>query len=204
MSRHLRRLSGDAALLLSNLAQRGSTFAALSGLRCRTGCGDCCRNPHIECTTLELLPVAFLLHDEGTAEATLDSLDLAAPGDGCLFLERKGFAHDGKQLGRCSRYAHRPSVCILFGASARRSGDGKLESVACRVMKEDDPGRVASANEFLAQGATGETVLATEASLALMGLHPILGAHPVPFHEALRAALETVLVSSSYAAEANL
>jgi len=203
MSRHLRDLADDVSLLLGELEARAGAFASRSGLACRPSCGACCRNPNIECTAIELLPLAFALVDEGTGEEILSRVTESSPEDGCLFLQRTGQAPDGRQLGRCTRYALRPSVCILFGASARVDGHGRREAITCRVMKEDDPARVEAVNAFVQASPLDEVPLASEASLALMGLNPELGSRRLPFHDALRAALEKVLLSNSYATEAN-
>ena len=203
MSEHLRDLAADVSKLLAGVEARAGAFAARSGVACRSGCGECCRNPDIECTVLELLPAAFALVDEGRGSELQTLLSESPPQDGCLFLARTGQASDGRQLGRCTRYALRPSVCMLFGASVRVDGHGRRQAVTCRIMKDDDPVRVAAVDSFVQDSPLDEIPLTSEASLALVGLNPSLGTQRLPIREALRMALEKVLLSTSYSTEAN-
>jgi hypothetical protein len=206
MSSSLRELSTVVSNRLAVAAERASTFVRESGLACRVGCAECCLGAHVECTPLELLPVAFDLIDEGQGEemlASLARLQREPQSVGCVFLERQGHAPDGRLLGRCGRYARRPAVCIHFGASVRLAGGGERTVVACRVMKDDDPVRVAAANAWVsarAHDALNVPSISDDA-VSLMALSPALGTQRLPFNEALKAALEKALNAVAYEAD---
>jgi Fe-S-cluster containining protein len=186
--------------LLEELGSRAAAFARACGLACRAGCGDCCVNPAVECTPLEMLPAARALLEEGVAEAVRTRLSSPPTPDeeACPFFERRGHAADGRVQGRCGRYAQRPVVCILFGAAARDDGHGGREVLACRVMKHDDPARVERANAVAKGMSASDATLASEAALVLTGICPRRGATRVPLREALRMALEDVLLEDAY------
>lgn len=209
MSSPLRELAHVVSQHLEASAERASAFVRAAGLACRQGCAECCLGAHVECTPLELLPVAFDLVDEGAGEAMLATLaerKARAGNEGCVFLERRGEAPDGRLLGRCGRYARRPAVCIHFGASVRnggkggKGGKGVRSVVACRVMKDDAPARVEAADAWVAGRPPGAPNVPdiSEDALAFVGISPSLGQRRLPFDDALREALEKALHAVAY------
>lgn len=206
MASSLRRLAEQVAQHLEKSGHRAATFVENAGISCRVGCADCCVGAPVECTPLELLPLAFDLVDEGLAESVLGVLsERAARGrnslqEGCVFLVHRSFAPDGRVQGRCGRYARRPLVCIQFGSSVRLGAKGKKEVVACRVMKSDNPQRVAAAQEWVANQVEGaaDVPSISENTLALVGLSPSLGGLAFPFDRSLQIAIEKALHAAAY------
>jgi hypothetical protein len=65
-------------------------------------------------------------------------------------------------------------------------------------MKHDDPARVERANAVAKGMSASDATLASEAALVLTGICPRRGATRVPLREALRMALEDVLLEDAY------
>ncbi|MEZ6016351.1 MAG: YkgJ family cysteine cluster protein [Planctomycetota bacterium] len=164
-------------------------FVAASSLACPAGCGACCLSPEIEATSVELLPMAQALVDEGRAASVLEALAAAPRSGPCIM-----YAPDPSdpQRGRCTAYATRPLLCRLFGFGTRRERSGRVELVACRTMRAADPTGVAdvAANDVLLALAP---VMADHAH-ALGTDFPGDAAHAVPINDALRSALERELL----------
>jgi len=173
--------------LLDDASRASSAFEAANGLVCPDGCGACCESPSIEATVLELLPLAAAAWDEGRADALL--ADLAGLDDPlrCVLYESAG---RGPGFGRCRDYAHRPSVCRLFGAAAFRHGSGRLELVTCRVRREQDPVAIAHAEAHLAAGL--DAPVFSDHGFRQSTLDPALGAERMPINDALARALDLV------------
>lgn len=71
----LRDLSRRVEAVYGEMADTFSGYQQASGLSCRSGCGECCTQPTIEATVLEMLPLALHLFDQGKAEQTLTQLE---------------------------------------------------------------------------------------------------------------------------------
>jgi Fe-S-cluster containining protein len=132
----LRELSRRVEAVYGEIATTFSAYQQQRGLNCRSGCGECCLQPTIEATELEMLPLALHLFDQGKAEQTLTQLEELTEPQGCFFYQKLSF--DGKQ-GQCSVYQQRPSICRLFGASGYRDKQGKTSLSVCKVIKTDRP-----------------------------------------------------------------
>ena len=101
----LRELSRRVEAVYGEIATTFSAYQQQRGLHCRTGCGECCLQPTIEATVLEMLPLALHLFDQGKAEQTLTQLEELTEPQGCFFYQKLSF--DSKQ-GQCTVYQHRP------------------------------------------------------------------------------------------------
>lgn len=166
-------------------------FAERAGLACPPGCGACCLSPDVETTAAECLPLAEALAADGRADEVLAELARRrAAGDPRCAL----YAADPRdeRLGRCTAYALRPLVCRLFGFSGRRDRTGATALVSCRTLRAADPAAQARAEELARAG--GAPLLADHAHAVAAAL-PGDGARQLPVNEALRAALERVLLA---------
>ena len=175
----LRSLVRQLEPLYAEIDQAVALYAQRSALACPPGCGVCCHSPNIEVTLLDALPLACSLVDEGEGETLLRALE-DHPQPHCPL-----FLHHGAGQGRCRRYAHRPSLCRLFGFAGRPNKHGLVTLAVCRVHKEKQtpiPTHPAPPS-FTAFGHR------------LAAIHPAYGTTLLPIHEALRQALEKVLLA---------
>ncbi|HEY9044090.1 MAG TPA: YkgJ family cysteine cluster protein [Rheinheimera sp.] len=188
----LRELSRRVEAVYGEIAETFSAYQQQRGLNCRSGCGECCLQPTIEATVLEMIPLALHLFDQGKAEQTLTQLEELTEPQGCFFYQKLSF--DGKQ-GQCSVYQHRPSICRLFGASGYRDKQGKTALSACKVIKADQP------------TAYQQTLIAMESDpppMMIMAKEQVneldyeMGKQQLPINEALRHALDKVLFKAWY------
>jgi Fe-S-cluster containining protein len=110
------------------------------------------------------------------AEAVLERLDTAVR---CPVFEDHG---GGK--GRCLRYETRPTLCRLFGFAGVADKYGLVRLAVCRVQKE----------RGLAVEETVRPPAFAEFGRRLAALAPEYGTELMPIREALRVALEKVLL----------
>ena len=167
--------------LYGEIDRQVATFQIATGLRCRSGCGDCCPGAPIHAAVVEMLPLAASLVRGGVADVWLERL--AAGGDTCVGFSSTTLAPD---TGHCTFYAHRPIVCRLFGFAASRNRRGGLELSSCRLIKAEMPEAVARAAALLA--ANGPAPSLTAYTTRIFGLDP--GAFLKPINQALGLAIE--------------
>lgn len=185
----LERVAAQVDQLFARLDADTAALRSATGLSCPPGCGACCENPHLETTVAELLPIAFELDARGEAEAVLEKPAVQEGSGRCVFFEP-----DGPGRGRCSIYAHRPSVCRLFGFGAVRTRRGR-ELALCRVHREADAETAQAAAAHVSDGGrAGDFSLVGP---VVSGIDPALGTRPMPLNEALREALSRVLFERS-------
>jgi Fe-S-cluster containining protein len=114
----------------------GETFAAFqkeTGLNCLPGCGQCCRFPDIESTTLESLPFAVKVYREGNLLEWITRLENASGP--CVLWE--GNTETG--AGKCTQYNYRPGVCRAFGVSGYFDKNREISLSVCKHIKSDLP-----------------------------------------------------------------
>jgi Fe-S-cluster containining protein len=194
MLSELQTTSQKMQMLLNEISAEAEAFGVAAGLKCPAGCGHCCDNPNIEASVLEMLPMATALIESRESEAVLKQLaqKVAESSNICIAFR----AQNGKQ-GRCARYEHRPSICRLFGYSARRNRMGQREMVACRIHKESSAPTVHLAQELLNDSRT-EAPLYGAWATKLCELDPHLGYRLMPLNQALEIALEKVTMAKAY------
>lgn len=181
----LARLAGEVEGLLAEIERETGAFADRSGIRCRTGCGQCCLKPAIEARPIELLPLARALHAKGEADEWYERA-AAKPSGNCIF-----YRPDPRDetMGRCGTYELRPSLCRLFGFAAVNRKDGRPELAACHWHKRLQPQVVVDAQQAIDAG--GRVPLFSEYALRLSMLSPGTGLDTImPINEALMRALE--------------
>lgn len=188
----LRELSRRVEAVYGEMADTFSGYQQASGLSCRSGCGECCTQPTIEATVLEMLPLALHLFDQGKAEQTLTQLEELPEGSSCSFYQRLSF--DGKQ-GQCSVYQQRPSICRVFGAAGYRDKLGQAALSVCKTIKAD---KAEKYQQHLIMLSGQPPPMMMSAKEQVSELDYALGAKHYPINEAMRLALEKVLFKAYY------
>lgn len=186
--RELRQLAQDVTIIFDEMSSVFSQYQKDSGLTCFAGCGKCCLNPDVQATVLEMLPMALDFYDRGIAESMLEKLSTEKKSSCPIYLS---YSLDGS-FGGCSEYRTRPTICRVFGASARQGKKGKELSV-CRKIKEN---RV-----FEYQGASAQAnsaPLMEEWAKKVTVLSYKYSSNFLPIGQALIEALEIVLTKSYY------
>jgi len=188
----LRELSRRVEAVYGEIATTFSAYQQQRGLNCRSGCGECCLQPTIEATVLEMLPLALHLFEQGKAEQTLTQLEELTEPQGCFFYQKLSF--DGKQ-GQCSVYQQRPSICRLFGASGYRDKQGKTSLSVCKVIKSD---HLVPYQDTLIALESDPPPMMIMAKELVNELDYELGKQHLPINTALQQALERVLFKAWY------
>lgn len=172
--------------------EMGETFSVYqkdSGLKCISGCGQCCRFPDIESTVLESLPFALNAYREGKLDEWIDRLEVAEGP--CLLWE--GNSETGQ--GKCTSYNFRPSVCRVFGASGYFDKNHKVSLSICKFIKESSPETVEKA---LKNPSAENTPMIADwyARIQSLGSPELL--QRLPINEALLGALQLVGFTAQY------
>jgi Fe-S-cluster containining protein len=164
---------------------RTAAFRLASGLRCPTGCGDCCRSTKVEATVLELLPAAadILRRDEATL--WLAALQRNGESGVCAAYCPEPLDASG---GHCRLYRWRPSLCRLFGFSAVKDKHGRREPAVCGRMRALMPPAVKDTRRSVT--AAWPAPLVSGYSACLAAIDPTMGVRQLPVNRALREAIE--------------
>ncbi len=184
----------------TQIDQAIATVQAATGLFCPEGCGQCCENPNVEATPLELLPLALELFRRGEVECWLEKAQ-TVNYSGCCVFYRPDSTIPGN--GRCQVYPWRPSVCRLFGFATVTTKHGHPELAVCLRHKSTSPEAAAAAQEAIAQGLPAPNF--AEVTQQIANLNPYLGTERLPINQALQVAIERVglylQMSQSFAGE---
>ncbi len=170
--------------LLSTTAAETSAFAQVTRLRCKSGCGRCCENPHIETTVTEMMPLAAHLQKSGEVEAIIARLEAE---ETCVAYQPQ-VGIEGN--GRCGYYEYRPGICRLFGFSAKKDKQQERKLVTCRVMKEEFPGDCQNAQAYLDKDGIAPNI--SNYTMNVYAIDPQWGNKLMPINKALRIALEII------------
>lgn len=171
--------------VLQSAHQETESFGLKTTLHCLSGCGQCCENPLIEVTVLEMLPLAKFLIETNKADEILNKIKDRTDGICVIFEPHAEKTHQG----RCGVYAYRPLICRLFGFSARRSKEGKAQLVTCQNIKIDQAQTVRMIEEkFADQSLTAPMV--TDFGMRLLSIDPDLAKETFPINVALQRAIE--------------
>lgn len=155
---------------------------------CLSGCSKCCHSPNIEATILELLPLAFALYKENTAEKTYDKLLNNNADSLCALYEP---ILTGLRKGACSAYPYRALVCRLFGSSFTRDKIGRPVLLTCKDIKAE---HADAHEEITLKAQAGLPVpLANNYYTQLTDIDYHLTLKQYPINEAMRLAIEMVL-----------
>lgn len=157
------------------------TFHKLSLLSCPQGCSSCCKDHQVHTTSFEMLPAALRLFREDKTDSILEHIETYPPG-------RCALLHDDK----CITYDERPSLCRLFGMGRI---ENKNSFSICKIIKEQNPEQVknlVTIEELKHIKSYGQLYF------PLITLIPRNEAEEVPLNQALKKAIEKVLLYSNY------
>lgn len=164
-----------------------STFQTATGLQCPPGCGQCCENPQIETTPLEMLPLAIELFQQGEAQKWLAAVAEVKESGRCVFYQPDPVIAGN---GRCSVYLLRPAICRLFGFATVTNKQGKPELAVCIRHKQTMLDQVEIAKAAISEGLPAPNF--SDFSMKLMNLEPSLASQRMPMNQALKVAIERV------------
>ncbi len=172
----------------NQMSQVFSSYQDQSALKCPSGCGDCCFNPDIEATPLEMLPMALSLLDKGQLDADfLASLDQHTY---CVSYQKT--SADGAK-GTCKNYNYRPSICRMFAVAGFKNKDESISLSVCRKLKEKYP------NDFgRVSNNPGDAPIMEKWSTRIRLLDPSLGLEYHKINIALKIMAEKVLTLATY------
>jgi len=142
-------ISVAVTAVYQNLDAQIASFQTATGLHCPEGCGQCCENPEIEATPLEMLPLAAELLRRGDARQWLDKAHRADHSGQCVFYRPDPLISGH---GRCHLYLWRPVLCCLFGFAALPDKQGVPRLAICRQHKATMPETVAMSQVAIADG----------------------------------------------------
>lgn len=185
----LRTLAAQISQEYDQMSYEFRSYQVRTGLACRSGCGQCCTNPQIEASPLEMLPMALDLFDRGKGLEVLEMLSDHPPSTCIMY---KATSPDGSQ-GFCSGYEQRASICRMFGAAGFAAKNGGLKLSVCRLIKSDQPQQVA-----LAEADIERPPNMAFWSQRIRVLNGDLGERFYPINQALRIMLEKILLLASY------
>ncbi len=172
------------------LAAHTQQFHQATGLECKAGCSACCRKPDVEATPLEMLPFAFNALLDGQAEGWYDRLTQRTDDPVCALFNPFSLR------GGCTQYTHRGLICRLFGSAAMLDKYGQPQLVACKVMKEELTDDHDRATQWIADG--GDVPIMRHYYFRMIAIDAQMSEKRYPINEAMRRALEAVLVYYQY------
>lgn len=162
-------------------------FGQKNGISCPSGCGLCCITPNIEASPLEFLPAAYQLYRDGKAETALELVREKPLKSVCIFYDDAPGTTE-----RCTMYANRGLVCRLFGYSARINKLNQYSMITCQIIKQSEP------YNKLGQPELRFAPLAAGFYMQLRNIDIREGDRMMPVNEAIRNAIEMVLLHFSY------
>lgn len=184
---HLEEISIQVEKFYIALDKDLAAFQSLANYSCIAGCSKCCNSPNIETSILELLPYAFYLYKNNTAEFIYDSLLINKSSICNLYRPLQSEV----QKGGCSDYPHRALICRLFGFSFTRDKMGMSTLLACKDIKATYPKVYDAVNTQAEEGVS--VPLATNYYNQLSDIDYNLSQKQYPINEAMRLAIEMVL-----------
>ncbi len=171
--------------LYADIDNQVDSFCQHSGLSCKSGCGACCENPHIETTVTEVMPLAFHVLSTGKADETAVAIESPQIQGRCVFYQPDpAIPHHG----RCGIYAHRPGICRLFGFSAKKDKHGRKQMVTCPTIKTMHADTFKASTESINAGMP--VPLVNEYGMKVISLDPVRGSKLMPINQAVRQAIE--------------
>jgi uncharacterized protein len=164
-----------------------------SNLSCFAGCGRCCMNPKVAATVLEFIPLAFDIYEKGIAEEVMDQLEQTSELENCMVF-KKTTIDSGS--GVCGTYMYRGLICRLFGMSARKNKYGDKQMITCKKIKEEKTELFEATTQSINEGM--QIPMANDYYSKLSGIDFKLSDGTYPINEAIKKALETVMMYSYY------
>lgn len=180
---NIREFSHNLQKVYHDIDEVFSKFQKQSNLPCLSKCGNCCSNPEIEATPLEMVPLALKILDQGHLDQWYERL-LDAEGKSCLM-------YNGSS---CEEYGQRPSLCRMFGVAGYYNKQHEITLSICKLIKEEYPDETAKA----LTKPFGEVPVISHWTSKLQSLDPKLVESRQPINMALKSALEKVALWSQY------
>jgi Fe-S-cluster containining protein len=180
--------------LFKELDNQIAEFSNESGIKCKTGCGECCMFPKIHATVLEFIPFALKMVISGKASGLLETLqNKDAAISSCIIFSPISL---NSSNGRCSDYENRGLICRLYGYSAHNNKDGSHSMITCSIIKANNPHIFNNEVSYLS-GYTNLPI-ASEFYSRLQSIDLSLTLETYPINMAIKKALEYVLGYYSY------
>ncbi len=190
-------LNHDVSASLTQLYQdvnaQIASFQAATGLQCPPGCGQCCENPEVETSPLEMVPMALELIQQGEAATWLERAEAAGIPSQCVFYQPDPQVAGN---GRCQKYMWRPAICRLFGFAAVTDKSGTPKLAACFKHKQVYPDQVAMTQVAIANGLPVPHFADWQTQIA--NVDPHWGYQRMPINQALKIAIERVSLGLAY------
>jgi uncharacterized protein len=185
----IRELIFNIQKVYDEMAETFSKFQKDSGLACLSGCGRCCMNPEVEASTLEMLPWALKVYDEGLSEQWLEKLQDPVQ-EYCLMFQPGSEAGQGK----CGNYTVRPSVCRMFGVAGYLNKHGEKTLSVCKFIRES----CAEKTKNFEANLPPETPVISQWSNNLSALGEPALHNKIPINTAMHNALVRILFYFQY------
>jgi len=179
--------------VFDELDQDVTRYVGESNLTCFAGCGRCCMNPKVAATVLEFIPLAFDIYANGDAEKVMDRLEKTSDTETCMVFLKT--SHDSES-GVCKTYKYRGLICRLFGVSARKNKYGQKEMIICKKLKDGKPEIYAATAKNINESL--RIPMANDYYSKLSAIDFKLTEDTFPINEAIRKALETVMMYNYY------
>lgn len=186
-------VSAALSQLYRELDAQIAKFQAATGLHCPPGCGQCCENPEVEATPLEMVPMALELIRRGEAMRWVERVAATERPGQCVFYQAD---EQTPGNGRCQMYLWRPTLCRLFAFAAVTDKSGQPKLATCAKHKALFPGDVAMADVAIANGFP--VPLFADWQTQIANVDPHWGYQRMPINQALRIAIERVSLSLAY------
>jgi uncharacterized protein len=182
---NIKEFAQNLQALYDEMSDVFSHYQSQTGLKCLSGCGQCCNNPEVEASYLEMLPLALKIYEENKLEEWLEELTNNSSAS-CLMYQPHS---EDRKLGQCGAYKERPSLCRMFGVSGYQDKYQKVILSICKHIKAENPELAQSVES---QASSENTPLMIQWSYRLVQLDPALVQQRVPINQALLRALEKV------------
>ena len=165
--------------------QAYAEFSKLSKLSCPKNCSSCCEDHHVHTSSFEMLPAALRLLKEGKTDETLEAID-GLSANHCALVKNH----------RCSVYEERPSMCRLFGMGRieNKTEDKETYSI-CKIIKKNNADSIRDLEKVK---ELKNIKSFSQLYMPLVTQIPQGEAEELPINEALKKAIEKVLLYSSY------
>lgn len=167
-----------------HLDRHTSAFKRRSDLACVNGCGACCMNGALHSTILEFIPAAHDLYLKGEYDTILEQIENKQDSI-CVFYNPFSKGQN------CTIYRYRGLICRLYGFSVKYDKNGKGTLVTCQQIKNATTST--QIRQFLDIAPNLSSYY-----LRLYGIDPALSVVYLPVNQAIKEAIEQVLLYFNY------
>lgn len=161
-----------------------AAFQSQSNLSCVPQCGLCCTKSTIQTTVLEFYPAAYELFLCEQSDIILENIEKKNDNI-CVFYNP--FSTEGF----CRYYQNRGLLCRLFGFSRKNGKTGAYTFVTCNPINQ-------KSNVYEIQDKLIYAPDISDYYVKLFGIDPNLSVQYLPVNQAIKKAIETVLLHFQY------